>query len=110
MHKTVSETPNANGNMPTKEVLWLGTLGTTEAYFRDFIETAREYSFAHDTGSTVVSIIIIISSSFLCSESNQIHFLCKLGLCSRWLSYHMGKGSQQEYSLVGERNPRWRFG
>jgi len=44
------------GNGTTKEVLWLGTLGRDESFFRDFIATSRQYSFHHDQESTVVYV------------------------------------------------------
>ena len=54
VHKTVAEV--ARQDMATKEVLWLGTLGTDESFFRDFIDQAREHSFKHDRDSTVVYV------------------------------------------------------
>ncbi len=55
VHKTAGETAGRGGEGVTKEVLWLGTLGR-EAFFRDFVEEARAFSFLHDSESTVIYV------------------------------------------------------
>lgn len=57
IHKTVAETGGGrSGEGHTKEVLWLGTIGLSESFFRSFIEEARIYSFAHDAESTIIFV------------------------------------------------------
>ena len=56
VHKTVAETAGRNGEGAVKEVLWLGTLGVGDSFFRWFIEKARAHSFLHDTEATVIYV------------------------------------------------------
>lgn len=49
IHKTVGE---AQGSV-TKELIWMGTLGRV-SYFEEFVERARQHSFAADSENTVI--------------------------------------------------------
>jgi hypothetical protein len=56
IHKTVAETAGGRGEGATKEVLWMGTIGVSESFFRDLIEEARVQSFKHETESTIIYV------------------------------------------------------
>lgn len=56
IHKTVAETSGRGGEGQSKEVIWMGTIGLSPSFFRDFIERARVHSFSHDEESTIIFV------------------------------------------------------
>ncbi len=57
IHMTRSETAGGRGSEgAAKELLWLGTFGWNESFFRSFIEAARVHAFQHDEANTIVYV------------------------------------------------------